>query len=287
VQSIKPGVPVVSRLLAQVQRGEIQIPALPAVVTELRELLTKADSKIEVIVALLERDPALVARVLQLGRSASVSSSSPPPQDLRYIVNRVGFRQVSDVVETVWAHNCFAIADARYTPLVTLIARHSLARAVAMRALAEEARLDHFSAYLAGLFADVGATFLLSAVVDKLGERAPDPPGALALVRQHHESMSAIVLKKWGHAELVIGLVRRHHALVLTPPVSPYASLLVVAAQMAAELTGEADVTIEPPWPPPALLDRCASHVGLNANTQRNILGRLRQEYASALGTLR
>ena len=49
-------VPVLSRILAQLQRGDIQIPSAPAVVTELRLLVGNPDSKIEAIVALLERD---------------------------------------------------------------------------------------------------------------------------------------------------------------------------------------------------------------------------------------
>jgi HD-like signal output (HDOD) protein len=95
----KPVVPVLSRILSQLQRGDIQIPSAPAVVTELRLLTQRADSKIEAIVALLERDQALVARVLQLGRSVQYSRSAKL-HDLPSIINRVGFRQVANVVPT-------------------------------------------------------------------------------------------------------------------------------------------------------------------------------------------
>jgi HD-like signal output (HDOD) protein len=287
VQSVRPAAAILTRILAQLQRGEIQIPAVPAVVTELRELVAKSDSKIEAVVALLERDPALVARVLLLGRSAQFSRSSASslaPPDLRFIISRIGFRQVSNVVETVWSNGCFKVADDRYQPLVTRLTRLSVARGVAMRSLAELQRLDVFSAYLAALFADVGASFLLWAIVDKSRGRVPDPEDALAFVREHHETMSGAVLKRWGHADFVVGLVRRHHAPTLTGPATPYASLLVVASQMARELTGEEDPTAEEPFPSPALLERCLLHASLSPNARDELLVRLRGEFASALG---
>ncbi len=285
MESAKPAVLVLSRILAQVQRGEIQIPALPTVVAELRGLVSKSDSKLEAVVALLERDPALVARVLQLGRNAAFGR---PGQvvDIPFIIQRVGFRQINDIVETVWANDCFRIADARYQPYAAMVSRHSLARAVAMRSLAEAQRLEPFSAYMAGLFADVGASFLLWAIVDKSRGRAPEPEDAMAFIREHHESMSGAVLKRWGHSEAVIALVRRHHAPALTPPASPYASLLVVASQVAAELTREEDLTAPAPWPGPVLLERCVSHAGLSEETLRAITFRLRDEYATILSAV-
>jgi HD-like signal output (HDOD) protein len=283
VESIQP-VSILSRILAQLQRGEIQIPSAPAVVTELRELVSKSDSKLDAIVALLERDPALVARVLQLGRSAQFGRNNvQATPDLHFIINRVGFRQLSNVVETVLSNDCFAIADARYQQLVARLTRQAVARAVAMRALAEQLRIKVFPAYLAGLFADVGAAFLLWAIVDKSRGRVPEPADALVFVREHHETMSGAVLKRWGHPELVVNLVRKHHGPQLTGPAATYASLLVLASQMSTQLTGEEDLTIEGPSPTPGLLERCALLVPIRDDVRQGIMTRLEEEYAAAL----
>jgi HD-like signal output (HDOD) protein len=286
VESIRP-VTIFPRILAQLQRGEIQIPAIPGVVTEIRDLVAKFDSHIDAIVTMLERDPALVARVLELGRSAQFGrNNAQKTPDLHFIINRVGFRQLSNVLETVWSNDCFAIADSRYQPLVARLNRQSVARAESMRALAELQRIEVFPAYLAGLFADVGAAFLLWAIVDKARGRVPEPAEALAFVREHHEAMSGAVLKRWGHGELVVNLVRRHHAPLLTGPQATYASLLVLASQMSAELTGEDDLTAEGPWPPPAVLERCSMLVPMAEDVRKNMMARLRDEYAAALAAL-
>jgi len=281
VESARP-VTILSRILAQLQRGQIQIPAVPAVVTELRELVSKSDSKLEALVTLLERDPALVARVLQLGRSAQFGRTQQLP-DLRFIINRVGFRQLSLVVESVWANDCFKVADARYQPYVAQLARLSVARALSARALAELRRVEAFPAYLSGLFADVGASFLLWAIVDKSRGHAPDPLDALAFVREHHETMSGAVLKRWGHAELVVGLTRHHHNPQLAGPTATYSALLVLASQMAAELTGDLDPTQEGPFPPPPLLERASLAANVTEEARQALLAKLRDEYAETL----
>ncbi|MEY4545451.1 MAG: hypothetical protein RL685_1646 [Pseudomonadota bacterium] len=278
----KPVVPVLSRILAQLQRGDIQIPSAPAVVTELRLLTQRSDSKIEAIVALLERDQALVARVLQLGRSAQFSRSAKI-NDLPSIINRVGFRQVANVVETVWTNGCFQIPDERYRPAAARLSRHSLARALAMRELAERQRLDAFSAYLIGLFADVGASFLLWAIVQKSRGKPPELEDALVFIREHHETIGGAVLKRWGHSDLVIGLVRRHHSAVQPSQSSALWNLLILGSQVARELTQEDDLTVMAPWPPPELLQRCEENAGLAPDQRTALVAKLHEEYSAAL----
>jgi HD-like signal output (HDOD) protein len=110
---------------------------------------------------------------------------------------------------------------------------------------------------------------------------------ALAFIREHHETIGGAVLKRWGHSDLVIGLVRRHHALAPpTPAAAPLWSLLVIAAQMARELTQEDDVTVAPTWPPPELLERAEGTFGLNPERRAQLLTKLQDEYSSALAAL-
>jgi HD-like signal output (HDOD) protein len=283
VESIEPATAILSRILSLLQRGQIQIPAVPEVVMELRQLVSRGGTKIEAVVALIERDPALVARVLQLGRSAAFGRAGQTA-DLPFIINRVGFRQLSHVIEVVWAHDCFKVADARYEPYVGRLTRQALARAAAARALADRQRIEAFPAYLGALFADVGASFLLWAIVDKSHGRPPAPEDALEFVREHHETISGAVLKRWGHSELVVGLARQHHqAPALPSPTSPYAALLVMASRMAFELTGEEDVSAREAWPGQELLERCEVLLPLSGEARRKIMSRAEDEYRAAL----
>jgi hypothetical protein len=102
-------------------------------------------------------------------------------------------------------------------------------------------------------------------------------------VREHHETMTGAVLKRWGHQELVVGVARHHHNPVLTGPGAIFAALLVLASQLAAELTGEDDVTSADPFPSQPLFERCVMLSGLEEAVRRSILPRVRDEYAAAL----
>ena len=280
-------VPVLSRILLQLQKGDIQIPSAPAVVTDLRQLVSDPDSKTNAIVALLERDQALVARVLQLGRSAaSAARGNNKATDLPSIINRVGFRQIATVVETVWTNGCFQIPDERYRAVAARLQRHALARALVMRSLAEQQRMDAFSAYLVGLFADVGASFLLWAIVNKSKGKPPAIDDAMAFIREHHETIGGAVLKRWGHTDLVINLVRRHHAANPPPQSGPLWSLGIVATQVVRELTQEDDLTVAPPWPSPELLSACSEAINWGEEQRSQLVAKLHDEYAAARDAL-
>lgn len=281
VSSVAVSIP--PRILAQLQREDALLPAVPALVGELRELVQRTGTRLDTIVAIVERDPALVARVLQLGRSAQFGRPSGPGiADLHYIINRVGFRQLGSVLDTVWENSCFAIGDERYQPCVARLTRFAVARALAMRALAERLRLEPFPAYLAGLFADVGATFLLWALVDKTQGHVPELSEALAFMREHHEAVSASVLERWRHPELVVALGRRHHNPVLTGSGAVHAALVVLGSDLAAKVTGEHDLTSEEPFPPQPLLERCILLAGLGQGAHDDVLPRVRDEFARA-----
>ena len=277
VESIRP--PAISKFLAHLQRGELQLPAVPAVVRKLRDLAARSDSKLDVIVSWLERDPALVLRVMQLRRSASFGRSSVQNPDLHFIINRVGFLQLSAVVETVWSNDCFRVDDPRYEPEFTKLTRLSVARAMTMRALAEHIGVEVFPAYLLGLFADVGASLLLRALCEKTRSFVIAPSESLTIVRAYHESMSTAALKMWGHAEPMLSIIRKHHAPVLTGANATYSSLLLLACQMAEELSGDDDPTGDGDEFAPELVGRVSASMKIDEATRETLMARLSSEF--------
>jgi HD-like signal output (HDOD) protein len=251
---------------------------VPAVVRKLRDLAARSDSKLDLIVSWLERDPALVLRVMQLRRSASFGRSSVQNPDLHFIINRVGFLQLSAVVETVWSNDCFRVDDPRYEPEFTRLTRLSVARAMTMRALAEHIGVEVFPAYLLGLFADVGASLLLRALCDKTRAFVIAPSESMTIVRAYHESMSTAALKMWGHAEPMLSIIRKHHAPVLTGANATYSSLLLLACQMAEQLSGDEDPTGSDEFSP-ELVARVSASMKIDEATRETLMARLKSEF--------
>jgi hypothetical protein len=109
-------------------------------------LVGNSDSKIEAVVALLERDQALVARVLQLGRSAASFSRSTKSMICEHHQSR-GLSPDRQRGGDGLDQRLLSDPRRALSAVAARLSRHSLARALAMRAMAEQQRMDAFSAY--------------------------------------------------------------------------------------------------------------------------------------------
>jgi CheY-like chemotaxis protein/HD-like signal output (HDOD) protein len=254
---------IFSELLARIQRGDIVLPSVPSIVEELRTIVAGRDSTIGAVTKLVAQDQALVTRVLQLGRSAQYAAFKPG--DLESTVGRIGFQTLHALVETVWLNGCFQSRDPRFAAYTDRLARFGLARAVAMRAFAAPAKLAGSTAYFAGLLADVGALFLLYVLGEKAGS-VPDPETCLTLIRQHHESIGAQLLAKWGHRDDVAQRARVHHGHA-TLARDAYAKLFALGTVTACEMLGEDDLTGDSPSRDDA--ERCAHALGIEPALRR------------------
>jgi HD-like signal output (HDOD) protein/CheY-like chemotaxis protein len=241
--------PLFASILRRIQEGEILIPPVPTVVIELRRLLADPDTGLETVTALIERDQRLTAQLLRVSNTTPYARGAQNTS-IRTAVSRMGLRQIQSLVETVFAHSACAIRDPALAPIQESIWHFSVARAVAMRALAESQgapRPDPELAYLAGLFCDVGATFLLWIISERNSGPGSVPrleaEDCLGFIAQNHQSVGSAILSRWSVDPTVSMLARVHHGNVLTNPVNPYAVLECVAAQAAERLTAAPDAT--------------------------------------------
>lgn len=210
--------PVFSAILEQLRRGEITLPPFPAVLSELRSLLSQPEAPMHEITALVERDPRLAAHVLRITNSSHYARGGRI-NDIRTAVSRVGLRYLNGLVQTVMARDSHQAGDAVLRQLQTRIWRYSIARAVSMRGLAElagaGAHLEPETAYLAGLLADAGASFLLWVIGERIagGTRPPGAPESYVLgLRDQHEEVGTALLARWELDPVVTLVARTHHS---------------------------------------------------------------------------
>jgi HD-like signal output (HDOD) protein/DNA-binding NarL/FixJ family response regulator len=258
-----------AQILERIKRGEILLPSLPKAIQELRTLVTDRDSDLGRVAKLVELDQALTARVLQLGRSAMYGSSKPD-QDLKATIARIGLQTLHAVVETVWVNGCFQSRDPRFVPYARRLAKFGVARAIAARRYALHANLSGSVAYYGGLFADVGASFLLHVVVEKSIGTPPEPDSVLGFIRDQHEAIGAMLLTQWGHGEDVVARARAHHAPIAKTSHDYQAMVCTLATSTAKQLTAETDLTGDMPTDDQA--DQCARALGLTEATRDDIL---------------
>jgi HD-like signal output (HDOD) protein len=270
-----------SQILERIKRGEILLPSLPKAIQELRSLVTDRDCTLERVAKLVECDQALTARVQQLGRSAMYGSSKSQ-QDLKATISRLGLQTLHAVVETVWVNGCFQSRDPRFVPYAQRLAKFSVARAIAARRFAVPAKLSASAAYYGGLFADVGASFLLHVIVEKSDGAPPEPEAVLDFVRAHHESIGAMLLTQWTSVDGAIERARTHHA-SLVPHDHP-AMLCTLATAAAQQITAEVDLTGD--MPTSDHISRCARTLGISDEAREEIIDAAYLELQSVLEVL-
>jgi HD-like signal output (HDOD) protein/ActR/RegA family two-component response regulator len=278
--------PQFASLLEQVRRGEITLPPVHAVVRQLRELVAKPNATAESIAALIERDPALAARLLRLSNTTAYARLGHN-DSVGAAIGRIGLRQVQSLVETIAARQYFDLRVVGLRPLQARIAASSLAKAISFRALAEllgtGRRIDPELSYMTGLLADAGASFLLWAVGENnVGSNVVPTAGAcLELVQNFHEELGGRVLQRWGMDPTVIMIAQTHHAGSPPAPPSEYWNLAVVGMDLAERVAPGDDPTRPAKRRRTELVERCAANLFITRSVISKLEGKLRDEFQS------
>jgi HD-like signal output (HDOD) protein/FixJ family two-component response regulator len=284
---------VFASVLEQLRRGELALPAVPRVLADLRALISEPNASIDAVVSLIELDQRTALQAVRLANSVQYSGLTRVT-DIRAAVNRVGFRQIENIVETSFALSCCRITDPRFRPSQLKIWKYSVARGVAMRALGDMAGplsgVNPAIAYLAGLMSDAGATLLLWLIAERERMKpSADPEKALAdcleSIRGHHHELGAMLLRSWEMDPAVIFIAATHHDEAPPPAPNPYWSLSVLAMELANQLAPGDDITRSQPVNP-ALLDRAAAELRIANSSIKRTLAKLSREVEAIFETL-
>ncbi len=286
-----PADSVLSAIVEQVRRGEIVLPPFPAILSELRSLLANPDASTREIAALVEHDPRLAAQVLRIINSAKYAQGAHI-NDIRMAVGRLGLRQLQSLVQTVIVRDSHPAKDPAILRLQTRLWRYAIARAVSMRGLAEltglGVRLDPETAYMAGLMADAGASFLLWVISERIagGNRSPaDSESYVIGLRDQHQEVGAALLARWELDPVITLIARTHHLDAPPAPPSVYWSLAILGTVMAESLSAGDDLT-RSALPSSDLVDRCGAELRISAAVASKILPSVRSEFEGVMESL-
>ena len=264
------------------------LPSLPAAVVQLMSLLQQQDVNLDPIAETLSLDQALAAKVLQLANSPFYGMSGRITS-IRNGINILGLRPLSTLVLAAVLTVQFDQMHGKALHLDEFWS-HSIASAVAARALAEAQGLDEASAFTAGLLHDIGLLVLDSLYPIEMAQAlewavehdAPHLQAEQALLGVSHAEVGAWLAQHWHFAPEVVAAIAGHH----NPPDSAQLNLtdLVHAANAlvhALDLAGVAHEAV-PPLQPGAW-GRMAS---LRQHLPR-LLPRIEQEFEQLRAILR
>lgn len=194
------------------------LPAPPAILTQVIELTGNADTPQGKVADVLATDPAVAAEILRHANSA-IYARSRSVSSLFDAVTLLGFRTIRSIVVAVSAKGSFASADIP-GDVKDGLWEHSLATAVFSRLLATKMRVCHpDDAYTAGLLHDIGKLVLCGKFKNAAREiyRSPENDATQVLESEtqilgvSHSLVGAALVDRWLLPEEISAAARLHH----------------------------------------------------------------------------
>ncbi|HKP63412.1 MAG TPA: HDOD domain-containing protein [Polyangiales bacterium] len=195
-------------LLELFQSPTYKPPVLPAVALELTQLSRNAGASYDEVVAVLQKDPLIVAGVLK-GAQSPLYGGRLPLQSLKDAVQRLGINTLRDIVwQVVAGMRLFHVKS--YTGFMERLQAHSMFMAHAARLVATRAGIAAEHAFLCGLLHDVGISGTLIALAES-GRKAPAIEFLLPAIHGIHEQAGEQIAKLWQLAPEIVATIGQHH----------------------------------------------------------------------------
>lgn len=156
-----------SHILAEFEAGRLIIPSLPEVITRISNAIRDERKGTQQVAKLIQLDPGLTARLIQIANSAAYRSHFPI-DSCQMAVTRLGLKTTRNLITALVLHNVFNIKTKRLHKRLTRLWQHSCHIAAICYVLAQlhKGRLEPEKALLAGLVHDIGEMPIYHYIID-------------------------------------------------------------------------------------------------------------------------
>jgi putative nucleotidyltransferase with HDIG domain len=248
-------------------RGQLQnklqntsnLPTLPLIALEVNRLLLNYEAPMEPLVALLQKDPALIMRILRLVNSSFYGFKSKI-QSLNHAVTLLGYNTVRNAVVAVSVIDTLALKQKLKGFDINEFWSHSVRVGVLSRFLAVKTRLGPAEdAFTAGLLHDIGkvvlanfcpehlAAILETAQIEKLSFHAAEQ----RLDSWPHHQIGAFLAQRWMLPEALAKPIQRHHVQVEQATEDPLCLLVSVSNRLDHMMHGHSGYSLDLAQKPP------------------------------------
>jgi len=218
--------------LSHALQGRIELPGFPDIAMRLNMALREENLSIKDIVTLINSEPALVSRLMNLANSAALNTSNVKISDLKTAVARLGFNMVWSSVSS------FAMIEMQkqqwlkpVRPWLAEIWLSSNDTAAICYVLARKIRIvSPDEALTIGLFHRLGNLWLV-AYAQKQDIDLQANPAWDQIVTEWQPTIGAKIVRKWGLPDHVAECIEQQDSLaeLNADQGSPYVKLLSAA----------------------------------------------------------
>lgn len=221
------------------------LPVMPKIAQEILSIQLASDKGDEMLLKLIEKDPAISARIIGLANSPLFGTSKKimTAHDAAAVlgIKRIKMIALSFAMMTSVTRKTTGLLD------VTHLWQHSMAVALALEALSkampQERRPPEEEIYLAGLLHDIG--FLVLDYIDpelsnrfhaRLAAEGGDHYSALEaeMLELSHCELGALLAEHWNITPSIVAVLRHHHAADM--PLDAVGQPLIAMTNLAGRL---------------------------------------------------
>jgi putative nucleotidyltransferase with HDIG domain len=196
-----------------------ELPTLPAIVIELNRKLQDHDTPVEELIKTIEKDPAIVLKILKMVNSAFYGYRSRV-SNLQQAVVLLGFNTIRNAVLSVSIINAFKEEKPLEGLNMQEFWRHSVAVAVSAKQLAKTTGMvSPDDSFVAGLLHDVGKVVLFHFFRDlfeQIWHHMKSTRTSFFLAESEttpvdHTMIGGSLTRKWQLPDTLVDTIRHHH----------------------------------------------------------------------------
>ena len=216
-------------LYSQLSHNTLLLPSMPEVALRIRDLAEDERSSLADICKVINQDPALAARVVQVANSPAFRMRNPF-NSVDMAVMRLGGTMVKNIVTGMVMEQLFqSTTEMTDRKLRTYWAHATEVSATAMELARQHRHLQIDQAMLGGLIHDIGVLPIL-ALAEDYPQLLIDEAQLDRLLQTAHLEIGTAILKRWDFSDELIAVAAHHENLQYESEGLPnYVDLIIVA----------------------------------------------------------
>ncbi len=198
---------IINEIHDEFHHNEVDLPSMPEVALKINQAVQNEELDFQRIADIVQTDPMISARAVQVANSAMYSGSQPV-HTIKRAVQRIGLRAMRTIVMSVALRNLYTPESPLIKKRMTTYYHHSIRVGVICHALTKKIKnFDSEQAFLAGLIHDIGIVPVLIRA-DKHDEIKNNSELLDKVIYNLKTKVGAMLLKQWGFEDELITVAR-------------------------------------------------------------------------------
>jgi len=220
---------LIDKIKNEHEAGRLVLPSLPEIIVRVRQAVNDDDENLGNVVKMIQVDPSLTARLVQIANSP-LYRSRQPVENCLMAVNRLGLATTRDLVTCLVLNNVFNAESKQLRTRVKNLWQHSCHVAAIASTIAKVTpNLHEDTAMLAGLLHDIGVLPVLHYAAD-FPELIESEEKLDFVIQQLRASLGKQILKEWNfNPALSVASVEAENWLRDTNEAADYVDVIIVA----------------------------------------------------------